>query len=991
MASVPTNPDQILQDVSLGSFLSALWVSGATGLAFYTAFTVLRPRFPLIYSPRTFLVPKRIASKPLKKWFSWMTLGWKMDDADTIRRIGADNWAAIYYMKMLLRLFIFIGLASAVILMPLYATGGNGQVGLNLLHMGNLPEQSDKLWATLIMSFLLVLGVIHFIFKILAKASWLRHSFVLGPDQHKSLSGYTLVVRDIPRELRDPAIIRDLFNRVQPNKVLDVILIRDVKEINKMYKKHMAARNNIEKACAKFLSNVAKQHAKDVKNHQHEDLETPEGPSPALLADRPEHKEKLVIGDKVDTIAHNLEQMRELEVKLKEKRIEAYAGLEKAESAAFVVFSDLYAPHVAALANIHGTPGVMWDKQAVVEPADVIWDNLDMKMYDRLVRKLFSTAALAGLVIGWGILTTFLAGIANLVTLVKYFPFLSGLLNLPQNAIKIIQGVLPTVAVAILFALLPILLRYLSIFSGAMTRTGVERELINQYFAFLVFNVLLIITVSGSIMKTLKDIEHDPSSVFRIMSRILPSAASFYINYISLLTLTGPAGELLQIASLVIKPLLLKFLSGTPRAIWQKSQPTFFQSGVPMAAHSFIATLGIVYMTIAPLIPLVCCVYFALWYMAYSYQMNYVYATRSQTGGFYMHIAAKQLFVALYLHQVIMVGLFLLSQAWVQTGIVFISIIITICAHQRANLYTELMRAIPAKAALDLSGKQKLTMDEYVQRALVSNEPWRDEVDAQLEMDQKSEHNRVVRQKTSELDGMTKSSGLPIIDHPHNDDLAKDKLANADVHSDAHKVTSEETTAYRDLAEKNLTATQHNPEGDQPAAAAYKDPKDANPRKEEATAERELKGDGIAAISEPERTAAYREPKTSAHIPHASEEVNLHPMDNHPSSPTAVSSSRNSTLRGSGDETPDAAGPVDGPVDDPTNPDEFEVRFMHPALRPDPLSIWIAKDSFGVSEDVLRPEIEGGCGAKFVYEDTTVNTRGKMRVPTSVIAREHEP
>ncbi|KAJ3172889.1 hypothetical protein HDU87_007725 [Geranomyces variabilis] len=971
-------------DVSLSSFISAVVLASATGAAFIAVFTIIRERYPLVYAPRTFLVPDKILTKPLKGYFTWATLAWTVDDDDTLRRIGGDNFSALFYMRMLTRLFMIISAAAVVILIPIYATADPDNLlnlsGLNLLAIGNVnSDQQNRLWATLIMSVIFVAAVLHIIFKLLDKAAWLRHTFILGADQHQSLSGYTLLVRDIPPDLRDPGLIRDLFNRVQPNKVLDVILIRDVKKIKKVHKQHMKSRNAVEKASAKYLSLIAKKHAESVKKQSSVgiDMEDGQGNSPDRhLIDtlRPTNKAKVLFGEKRDTIDWNLKEMGRLESELDRERVEVYQDPGRAESAAFVIFADLFSPHVAALANIHGTPGVMLDKQAVVEPQDVIWNNLDMKLYDRMVRGLIVTVALVALIVFWGAINSALASIATLDKLATYVGFVD---KIPKVVKGIIQGLLPTILVKILFSLLPTILRFFSTFQGAMTKTAQEKTLISQYYFFLLFNVFFIITISGSIFSTIKLISNDNSQIFKIISSTVPSVANFYVNYVTLLALGGPPGELLQIGALIVTPLKLRFLAGTPRAVWTTSQPTVFEAGVPFANHSFVATLGIIYMTAAPLVPVACAVYFGLWQIAYAYKMQYCYATRSQTGGFYMHVAAKQLFVALYIHGFIIFAMFLLKKAWVQMAIVVLIVIITAAAHKKANQYTALMMAIPAKAALDIGKSMDLTMDAKVQRELVSNEPWRDEVDAQIAMDRKQDRARSLRAKNSTSELLAGSQ--PNLSEDSLDYRTVDSNADFDRYAptsvNVAKPRTEELVVSGDgrVVDKN---------GDNPSSSGKGVPETAN--KLPTGGHVESTGNKLPTSndSEPVEPTANQLPGSKPQSPRYAGLLKQYDP-RHLMHRAAGSQSHDHATT-----TPQRADPAHPLA---SGPDEFERQFMHPALRPDPPSMWLPRDDLGVADSILRPEIEAATAARFVYEDSTMDRAGKIVVPVNVIARDEEP
>ncbi|TPX68343.1 hypothetical protein SpCBS45565_g03155 [Spizellomyces sp. 'palustris'] len=862
MADVP--PSGQVKDVSsVSSFISAVIFNSAVALAFYTAFIVLRRRFPLVYAPRTFLVPAKNRSPPLERWYSWLTLHSRSDDEVIINRIGPDNWAVIFYMRQLFRVFLFIALVGVIILFPTYITGNAGNPGLNKMTIGNVgDDQTARLWGTLFLTWAFIAVVLYIIFKLLNKAAELRHKFLLSPENRASLSGYTLVVRDIPRSLRDPVVLRKLLERIQPNKVLDVILTRDVRELKKLHTKHVGDRDSLEKASTTYIKTVCVNFAKHIaslkKDGQSVDLEDGgvHAIPPEIYNMRPTHKKMMIYGEKVDSISEYIREMRELETQLKEKRSVAYTGSDKFESAAFIIFSDLFAPHVAALANIHGTPGVMDDKQACVDPNDVIWDNLQMPFYQRQIRGLIALLVCVGLVIFWGIITAFLAGIASLDQLTKTFPFLGFFNDLPASVKGIIQGILPTVLVAILFSLLPMILRFLSKFAGEMTNTAVEKTLINQYYGFLVFNVLLIVTISGSVFQAIQTIIDNPPKVFEILARSIPGVSTFFVNYVILLALSGPAGELLQIANLILKPLKLRFLASTPRAIWRQSQPLVYSSGVPMASHSFIATVGVTYMTIAPLVSIMCLMYFGFWYIAYSYQMQYVYTTKNQTGGLYLYAAAKQLFVALYIHELVIAGLFLLKTAWIQAALAFLALAITIAFNRYANMFGKLMVSVPAKAAVDESSNRHLTINTDVAKELTSNQAWREEVEG-----------------TNTIHG--KESRANLVDSENE--------AWAD-----HNTVSERDLDKDTPAEKN------------------------------------------ARTNSSEDTEKYE------------------------------------------------------------GPDDHEKQFLHPALRPDPLTVWIPSDSLQVHQKI-KEEVESGCEAKVIWEGAVIDLTGKITVTTDVIARGTEP
>src|SRR5690349_3569537 len=105
-----------------------------------------------------------------------------------------------------------------------------------------------------------------------------------------------------------------------------------------------------------------------------------------------------------------------------------------------------------------------------------------------------------------------------------------------------------------------------------MTYTMVEKMLINQYYFFLVFNVLLVVTISGSVFRTIGTIVDHPALVFEILATSVPGVSTFFVNYVILLALSGPASEILQIGPLIMKAIMPRLQGSSPRALFRLDQ-----------------------------------------------------------------------------------------------------------------------------------------------------------------------------------------------------------------------------------------------------------------------------------------------------------------------------------------------------------------------------------------------------------------------------------
>lgn len=95
----------------------------------------------------------------------------------------------------------------------------------------------------------------------------------------------------------------------------------------------------------------------------------------------------------------------------------------------------------------------------------------------------------------------------------------------------IIQGALPPIALAVLFILLPIILRLFARFEGIPLKTGIELSLMTRYMIFMVIHGFLIVTLASGLVNTIPKLVDDPGSAVTILATELPSASTFFLTY----------------------------------------------------------------------------------------------------------------------------------------------------------------------------------------------------------------------------------------------------------------------------------------------------------------------------------------------------------------------------------------------------------------------------------------------------------------------------
>lgn len=125
-------------------------------------------------------------------------------------------------------------------------------------------------------------------------------------------------------------------------------------------------------------------------------------------------------------------------------------------------------------------------------------------------------------------------------------------------------------ALSILMSLVPVFMRLFARLAGEVTLSRVELYTQNAYFAFQLIQVFLIRTLTDTASTAVVQIANDPSSVFSILSSALPTSSNFYISYFIVQGLTIAISVLTQVVGCVIFNILYRFLTGTPRAMYNK-------------------------------------------------------------------------------------------------------------------------------------------------------------------------------------------------------------------------------------------------------------------------------------------------------------------------------------------------------------------------------------------------------------------------------------
>lgn len=275
-----------------------------------------------------------------------------------------------------------------------------------------------------------------------------------------------------------------------------------------------------------------------------------------------------LIGKKVDTIDYCRKEVARLnvEIEIDQQHPERFPLM----NSAFIQFNHQVAAHMACQAVSHHVPKQMAPRVVEISPDDVIWDNMSIRWWERYLRSGGIIIVVCGMVVGWAIPVAFTGVLSQLSYLEGSVSWLGWLSKLPQWFFSAIQGILPPLFLAILLAILPIILRFLSKTQGLQTGMSVELTVSNYYFAFLFVQVFLVVAIAASsstILDTVADITSWPS----LLATNIPKSSNYFFSYMILQAMSVSAGALAQIWSLVKWFILGPLFDVTARNKWART------------------------------------------------------------------------------------------------------------------------------------------------------------------------------------------------------------------------------------------------------------------------------------------------------------------------------------------------------------------------------------------------------------------------------------
>lgn len=150
----------------------------------------------------------------------------------------------------------------------------------------------------------------------------------------------------------------------------------------------------------------------------------------------------------------------------------------------------------------------------------------------------------------------------------------------------LIEGFLPGLVIIIFFAILvSFIITPLAKAEGQLSHLVVLRSVFNKYYLFLLFNVFLGSALASGILNVLPQVIANPTSTVALIAQSLPQQATYFIEYVMILSLSGFTLALWRPGALIVRWILQKFVTTTKREYRNAEGPYFFDLHVSYAIH----------------------------------------------------------------------------------------------------------------------------------------------------------------------------------------------------------------------------------------------------------------------------------------------------------------------------------------------------------------------------------------------------------------------
>jgi len=594
-------------------------------------------------------------------FFAWITPLMRTREDQLIEKVGLDATVFLRFTKLCRNLFLVLSVVGCGVIIPTNIVNSDHDIthGLSAFQvMTPMYMFGQTLWSHVVCAWLFDVIVAYFLWRNYIAITRLRRQYLQSPEYRLSLQSRTLLVSDIPPTYRtDEGILRIMDEAEQTSGLPRAAIGRNVKELPQLIERYEKSVRELESVLARYLKDPDRL------------------PSSRPTCRPSKHERNYKAERKVDAIGYLTSKIRDLEIEIRDVRESidkrnampyGFASYEKIEDAHTVAYA-------ARRKRPHGST-----IRLAPRPNDLIWTNLVLSKKARSWRRFVNNIWVAVLTLVWiapnALIAMFISDLSNLGSL---WPAFQTQLNAHQMTWSAVQGVASPAILSLVYVILPIIFRRLSIKAGDTTKTVREKHVTHRLYAFFVFNNLIVFSAFSAVWKfAAKVIEarHGNQGVWDAINQgeffikimiALCTVSPFWVTWLLQRNL-GAAADLSQIVNMTYIWFGRTFMSPTPRQAIEWTAPPPFDYASYYNYFLFYATVALCFATLQPIVLPVTALYFTVDAWLKKYLLLYVFITKTESGGQFWRILYNRLIFAAVLANVIVVLVVKARGTWTQ-------------------------------------------------------------------------------------------------------------------------------------------------------------------------------------------------------------------------------------------------------------------------------------------------------------------------------------
>jgi len=245
------------KDVGVSDAMAAFGFNAIIFVILIGIYELLNRLIPSIYAARILYAPddQMIIDLPRRSILplSWLPTVLRTNWTSVRKCGGLDAYFFLRYIKMCMRITLVSGLWGMILLWPVFASGGNISEGWYYFSMANVTQGSWRTWFPTIFMWFLTFYILFAMKEEYKHYLELRMQYLAEGDVNMNpQTQHSLMIEEIPREIRNDKALYTYFDALFPGKVHSAYVVLNIPDLERIASKRRRAVRRLEKSIAYY-------------------------------------------------------------------------------------------------------------------------------------------------------------------------------------------------------------------------------------------------------------------------------------------------------------------------------------------------------------------------------------------------------------------------------------------------------------------------------------------------------------------------------------------------------------------------------------------------------------------------------------------------------------------------------------------------------------------------------------------------------------------